>query len=344
MKPLDKKQIPQFAALCVLTAGVAGYLVIHLAAPGPVSAGTRPTVPVPATPVPAAPASPGTSTPPGSAAASAATASAKPEDDAASTDAPPPSPGMHDPFAVGYVDPASLTADGGGPAAPALPKLPTGKPAAGIQTAGIHGLSPMPVSFSEAPALPGGLSGFPGHSDGAAPGLPAAPAAPALPAGPAAPTWTVTGVLQGASGKVAILRSGEARRIVRSGDFVDSTYRVVGVTRTSVTLRHGTVAYQLVLGASKTAPAKPGIAPAGLGVPPAAPPMPQEAARISPEAAVPVYRDAHPEAALAHLHRQGVGPTLAQEEPLSPLKVANSIRLGLRLLDGSVLSPDQKSH
>ena len=42
MKKLDKKQIPQFAALCVLSAGVFGYFVVKIVTPSPAAAGTRP--------------------------------------------------------------------------------------------------------------------------------------------------------------------------------------------------------------------------------------------------------------------------------------------------------------
>ena len=41
MKKLEKKQIPQFAALCILSAGVFGYFVIRIVTPSPAAAGTR---------------------------------------------------------------------------------------------------------------------------------------------------------------------------------------------------------------------------------------------------------------------------------------------------------------
>ena len=334
MKKLDKKQIPQFAALCILTAGVSGYLVVHLVAPGPASAGTRPAVP-------ARPAAGPTS---------AAGPSAKAGDaaSAASTDipdAPPPGPAMHDPFAVGYVDPATAA-----PAAslipvkaPTLPKLPP----AGKQTVSIGTLSPLPVGPA-APALPGSLSPFPVRPSGSLPGGPAAPAAPALPAAPAAPSWTVTGVLLGASGKVAILRSGEARRIVHAGDFVDGTYRVTGVTRTSVVLRHGAAVYQLMLGGAKADPvtaAPVTAAPASPAAYPSAPasvPMPRSAAIDG--TLTPVHHPSPAHLPLAHFkHQEQVGlvaeaPSVPTADPVSPAKVATAVSLGLRLLDGSVLA------
>ena len=330
MKQLDKKQMPQFAALCVLSAGVFGYLVVHLAAPGPASAGTRgPAAPAPALSG-AGPAAAGVAAPP-----AAGTAP-----DAAVADAPPPTPAMHDPFAVGYVDPATVlpAAALAGMKAPALPKLPP----AGKQVAS---LAPLPVSPLPAGAasLTGTLGGF---SAPPAPSLPAASTAPALPAAPSAPAWTVTGVLQGATGKVAILRDGDARRIVRSGDFVDSTYRVIGVSRTSVTLRHGKAVYQLVLGAEKAAPAKPGAVPA-LSMPPV--PAPRSAATLD-TTIIPVYRSPRTHLPLAHLRQQGSELTLTAQalsmpkpsHGVSPAKVASAISLGLRLLDGSILAQKHK--
>jgi hypothetical protein len=342
MKKLDKKQIPQFAALCVLSAGLFGYLVIHLVAPGPVSAGTRPPAapaagraPAGQLPVAGQPASAGASpagsaaaSPAGSAAASPAGSAAAPE--TADADAPPPTSAMHDPFTVGYVDPATLP--GSSLAALKAPTLPP----AGKQFAGTGKITPLPITFPGAPSLPGSLSSFPVTANGSAPSLPPAPAAPALPPAPAAPSWTVTGVLQGADGKIAILRSGEARRIVRSGDLVDSIYRVTGVTRTSVLLRHGATVYHLVLGGIKATPAAPG---ATLSVPSVVPAMPL-AVPAAPLESVP---SSLPEPKTASVndstaaHGEQPGQT---EKPTSasPARVASAISLGLRLLDGSVLA------
>ncbi len=349
MKTLDKKQIPQFAALCVVTAGVFGYLVVHLVAPGTASAGTRPAPPAPpALPVPAA--GPVSAAVPNTAGAAATVASTD------IPDAPPPSPAMHDPFAVGYVDPAATTAAAVTPVkAPALPKLP----APGKKIAGIGALAPLPAAPG-APALPVGLAPFPVRPGGSLPGgmigLPAKPIAPILPAAPAAPSWTVTGVLLGASGKVAILRSGDARRIVRAGDFVDGTYRVAGVTRTSVVLRHGAAVYQLMLGGAKADPvtASPATAaparPAAYPSAPASVPMPQSAAVLD-GTLTPLRRPAPAHSPLAHLkHQEQVGlvaeappsvPAAASvpaADPVSPAKVAAAVSLEPRLLDGSVLA------
>ena len=349
MKKLDKKQIPQFAALCVLTAGLSGYLVMHLVAPSRVSAQTRPAAP----PAQGAEAKPGDAKP-----VDAKLGDAKPGDpQSANTtdivDAPPPSPAMHDPFAVGYVDPKSQPAAAKlppAPTAPALPKLPAPK-----QTAGIRGLGAMPVTFPPAPALPAGLSSFPAPSAKPASGLRPAPSAPAL---PTAPLWTVTGVLEGAAGNVAILRSGDARRIVHSGDFVDSVYRVIGVTRTSVTLRRGAVSYQLPLGGAKAAPAKPSInftkPNLDLAKPVAAPAAPFSVPAVPGQAAlldgavIPAYHTAQPQAALAEMQSPEI--ILAPESlpvsgpNVSPVEVADAAAAGLHLRDGdSVLTQNNKN-
>lgn len=253
MKKLEKKQVPQFIALCILSSGVFGYFVVRLVTPTPAAAGTRPR------PVQEA-AKPGAV-----AAAPSAKKAGAVTDTASPTDAAPipaPTAGMRDPFVVGYVDPKLVPAG-----APAAPALPAPAKAAHTQMASIHEMGPAPVSAPFVPGLPLGLKSFPpaAPSSLASAGLPSAPHAPALPQAPAAPTWTVTGVLQNDAQQVAILRNGEARRFVRTGDFVDSQFKVVDVTRSSVTLRHGAAVYHLLLGGVKpaTAPAK---SPASLPV------------------------------------------------------------------------------
>jgi len=241
MNKLDKKQVPQFAALCVLSAGVFGYFVLKIVTPSPAAAGTRPH-PAPAVAQAAPAASPAT------AKATATATAAAPAVDGA--DAPAPTPGMRDPFVVGSVD-SGAAASATPAAAPAAKPFALPRPAkAAPQVASIREVSPAPVG---APALPFGLRSLPPM--GAAPGLPTAPekAAPRQEAPPAAPAWTVTGVLQSAGGQVAVLRSGEARRIVRNGDAVDGVYRVVAVTRSAVVLRHGKTFYHLALGAGQGA-------------------------------------------------------------------------------------------
>jgi len=250
MQKLDKKQIPQFAALCVLSAGVFGYFIVKIVVPSPAAAGTRPR---PA-PVVAA------ETPVGASPAKAATASTT-TTDGTDTPAPAPTPGMRDPFAVGFVDPALTAATT--PAAPAagLAAAPEPVKDSAPQVATIREVSPAPVSAPGLQALPPGLQALPPM--GGAPGTPDAPekAAPAgalLPAPTPAPLWAVTGVLQSPGGSVAILRNGDARRIVRNGDSVDGLYRVVAVTRSAVMLRHGNTFYHLALGADKPGAGKPG--------------------------------------------------------------------------------------
>ena len=250
MQKLDKKQIPQFAALCVLSAGVFGYFIVKIVVPSPAAAGTRPR---PA-PVVAA------ETPVGASPAKAATASTT-TTDGTDTPAPAPTPGMRDPFAVGFVDPALTAATT--PTATAAGRAAVPEPAkdSAPQVATIREVSPAPVSAPGLQALPPGLQALPPM--GGAPGTPDAPekAAPAgalLPAPTPAPLWAVTGVLQSPGGSVAILRNGDARRIVRNGDSVDGLYRVVAVTRSAVMLRHGNTFYHLALGADKPGAGKPG--------------------------------------------------------------------------------------
>lgn len=245
MNKLDKKQMPQFAALCVLSAGAFGYFVMKIVTPSPAAAGTRPH-----------PVAEAASAAHSSVKTAAGTGVAPAEEEA---EAPAPTPGMRDPFVVGDAAPKTPPVQTGGAALPALPGLP-GLPAAHMpkptkvgvpQLASIHEVSPAPIGVPAAPALPFGLKGFSPVSAASAPRV-VPPKATVLDA-PAAPTWTVTGVLQNDLGQVAVLRNGEARRIVRTGDFVDNVYRVVAVTRSTVTLRHGKTFYHLTLGAAKPA-------------------------------------------------------------------------------------------
>ena len=353
MNKLDKKQIPQFAALCVLSAGVFGYFVVKIVTPSPAAAGTRPH--------PAAGAS--------QAAPSASPASAK----AAATDkavsgtapagdeseAPAPTPGMRDPFVVGYVDPgtqpaAAAVATATVPATPGRVAASLTKPAkaAGRQTASIQEVGPAVVPA--APALPFGLKRLP--TLGAAPALSAAPkqekyTKAAAPEAPAAPTWTVTGVLQNEAGQVAVLRSGEARRIVRTGDAVDSVYRVVAVTRSAVVLRHGKTFYRLTLGGAKTGapvPAKTVFLPVpALG--PARTPIHGPSHEPQDDALAPVGHSASSEAELAQaiqaallLANSYMTPAQAEVEVcLAAFHARRALppRVAMRFLDGSVPVP-----
>lgn len=261
MQKLDKKQMPQFVGLCVLSTGVFGYFGVRMVTPSPAAAATRP-VPKMVVPV--------TVTATAPAAGRAAGSAAVPAE--AVAPAPPPAPGMRDPFLVGYTDPKSVKA-----AAPAVFTAPPPGPAAGtpVANAQIHeqvaSLPPAPVSGLMVPGFP------------AAPPLPAA--APTLPPSqkimplpappPAPPKWTVTGLLQSEAGGVAILRDGDSRRFVRVGDFVDGLFRVANVTRSSVVLRHGKTFYTLPLSAAVEQPgAKAVAAPAPAAAPMPAPPAP----------------------------------------------------------------------
>ena len=332
MKKLDKKQVPQFIALCVLTAGVSGYLVMHLVAPSQVSAGTRP--PAAPTPVGGPAPAPGR---PASAAAASGTGTTAVAAVPAATDAPPPTPAMHDPFAPGYVDPSTILAKNGAApaAAPALPGLPVGHRQANGQRSWSHaGFVPLGSGSARQPQrLPVAWK----RSD-VRPARSARRACSAICSGGTGLDRHRSSARE-RTAKVAILRSGESRRIVRSGEFVDGMYRVTGVTRTSVTLRHGAASYQLVLGAAKAGPAAPGAAPGmPFTVPPAAPvsaPAPRPAAVID-GAIIPVYRSARPKAALAPLQRQDqallAAETLSVPNPSpSAAQVAAEISRGLQM-------------
>lgn len=279
MQKLDKKQIPQFVGLCVLSTGTFGYFGLRMVTPSPAAAATRPALkPSEAAAIPAAKAA-------NAPAGTAAGAVASPVAEAA---APPPTPGMRDPFVVGYTDPKTTPAIAAAPAFTAPVHGPA--PATQMADAQIHeqvsSLPPAPISGLTMPGFP------------AAPPLPAA--APALPPQkimplpappPAPPKWSVTGLLQGEDGAgVAILRDGESRRIVHVGDFVDSVFRVTRVTRSEVVLRHGKTFYTLPLGTKSESPSLPAApaVPAPAALPPPASPTVPPLPRQSQAAPVPV--------------------------------------------------------
>lgn len=296
MKKLDKKQVPQFVALCLLSAGTFGYFVVRLVTPTPAAAGTRPRQVQEAAKPSATTASPSARKTAGATDAASAVAAAP---------VTAPTAGMRDPFVVGYVDPKSV---------------PAGKPSAAkpapTQTASIHEVGPAPVTAPFVPSLPLGLKSFSPSTPAPAAILPSAP--PAL---PVAPSWTVTGVLQNDTQHVAILRNGEARRFVRTGDYVDSQFRVVDVTRTAVTLRHGAAVYHLQLGGVKPAPASvKTLAP----IPARVLPVPGSFARPQNAATSPARQSASLKDSLASIVESGL--TLAQaffiaigSRPASPI-------------------------
>lgn len=271
MKKLEQKQIPQFVALCILSSGVFGYFVMRMVTPSPASASSVVHPSAPATARTAAPSAGAASAPTATNAATASTATPVAAGTlAASGDpallVPPPTPGMRDPFVVGYVDPKVDPK-----IAAALPAAPPRAAASSQQLARttLPGLSAFTAPV--VPTLPSGLSGLTVRQTRMAAAL---PTVPPLPAAPAPPAWVVTGVLQTDTEKLAILRNGEARRIVHSGDFVDSVYRVADVTRSWVVLRHGAMTYRLLLGGDKPAPGL-AVPAASFGAPPTfmAPPM-----------------------------------------------------------------------
>lgn len=334
MNKLDKKQIPQFAALCVLSAGVFGYFVVKIVTPSPAAAGTRPH-----------PVAEAASTAPAATRSSAKKAVPGPEAPPTEAEAPAPTPGMRDPFVVGYVDPKTPSALPAGPAVPTTPgktaaaSLTKPAKAAGPQVASIRETGPASVGV---PALPFGLKGFPPL--GAAPSLPIAPKKAAA---PPAPAWTVTGVLQNEAGQIAVLRSGEARRIVRTGDFVDSVYRVVTVTRSAVVLRHGKTFFHLTLGASKPAAS----APAGTALPPVpvSGPAPRPIRKPQDAALSRGGRSFGLEAGLVQmiqaellLARSYMAPAQAELEVCLAAfhaRTALTPHIAMRLLDGPILAP-----
>ncbi len=301
MQKLDKKQLPQFVGLCVLSTGTFGYFGVRMITPSPAAAATRPAL-KPSEPA-VAPAGKTAAVPTGTVAGGAAGTVA---DAAADAVAPPPAPGMRDPFVVGYKDLKTASAISAAPPAFNAP-LHGPAPAAGTQMtdtkmadAQIHeqvsGLPPAPVSGLTVPGFP------------AAPPLPsAAPTPPTqksmppqkimpLPAPPPAPPkWSVTGLLQSEDGAgVAVLRDGESRRIVHVGDFVDDVFRVTRVTRSAVVLRHGKTFYTLPLGTkaekaqAPTVPAAPAPVVPTL---PEAPPLPRQS-EATPVPALPETTEA----------------------------------------------------
>ncbi len=215
MKKLDKKQIPQVVMLAVLALGLFGYFAKTLLMPGPVSA--KAAVPAPA----AAAAALGAKPAPGTAVPGVAAAP------------PMPSATMRDPFAPAITASSNSAApmQAARAAAPPAPRL-----------ASLRALPPAGFSIPAAPPLP-----FPAAAAPPAYGRPTA----SLPPLPAAPSWTVTGVLQSGAEHIAILRSGETRRFVKQGDYVDDQFQVAQVTRSFVVLRAGRSAFTLPLGGTK---------------------------------------------------------------------------------------------
>ncbi len=310
MQKLDKKQIPQFVGLCVLSGGMFGYFALRMITPSPAAAATRPTL------KPVIPTD-------GSAAVKAAPGSDSTTAEVIAA-APPPTPGMRDPFLVGYHETKATPKSAAPPAFTAPPQgghdTLSGSQMASAQ---IHEIPPAPVSGIAPPGLT--VPGFP-----SAPPLPAGvralPPQRIAPPPPAPPKWSVTGLLQGEDGAgLAILRDGDSRRIVHVGDFVDGVFRVTAVTRSAVVLRHGTEFYTLSLG---TKSGDKSLSPA-LAAPviPAAPAIPEDPATAPDPAA--------PPAPILPRQSQGV-PAPARRQWTAAL----AGRLPLRLLDGTEMAAE----
>ncbi len=171
--------------------------------------------------------------------------------------------------------------------------------------------------------------------------MPAAPALPfpavvapavgrpagSLPPLPVAPSWTVTGVLQSGPEQIAILRSGETRRFVKQGDFVDGQYKVAKVTRSFVVLRLGKSDFTLPLGGAQSKRDFGGSAPAAAPafvpsvVAPTAAPVPLPA----PQLALPAPQD-FSRAAASRLK-----PSIPALRPVTTASASLGSRLALRL-------------
>lgn len=177
-------------------------------------------------------------------------------DDALVADAPPPTSTMRDPFVPAFADQSAIQAY--------QKSVDPAKPAA-QQTSGSWNKM-VPPLVAPLPR-PGDLS-MPAS-------LTVAPLPKPVAQTVADPTWTVTGVVDGDDGRMAILRSGDSRRMVRMGDMVDDTYRVVDVDEGHVTLAHGKSKFKLDVGARPAAPAPsapstqttPASTPQALGAP-----------------------------------------------------------------------------
>lgn len=308
MKKLDKKQVPQVIALAVLSCLIFGWFAFKMIAPTPAAARSQSLASAPAAGAAPAPAS----TTPGQAAPGDATSVA--------VVAPPPGPGMRDPFvqAISNQPPPAPVAPAPAPVRPVAVKPVSAPPV-------------VPV----VPSLPAPVRTAAWVHE-VAPGVPSShPSVAPLPVVIPPPSWSVTGVLESAGEHVAILRNGAARRFVRQGETLDGLYLVAAVTRDSVVLRHGHARFTLGLGGVKAATP----APAAVSSPQAAPvpsisqatpapvPVVKAASAHVAQAAHPVVRQAarrlarraiHVAAAAACLRPAlGVTPVLPQPASLT---------------------------
>jgi hypothetical protein len=217
----DKKQLIPAVGMGVASAGLFTYFVLKMTTPPPLQA--APDSPQATAQVASAH---GSTSGPNATAGAAGTQS----DPLAAIDPliGPPTASMRDPFAPQIIDPG-----------PGLPKP--------VQVA-TNNLSPgrLPQIPNGLPPVGGSVQpiGLPNNLSGGSPGL----------NGSSAPQWTVTGVLSESSephNRVAIFRSGDARRFVRLGDMVDGNYRLIDVNRTGVVIADGSHHIHLPLGGYK---------------------------------------------------------------------------------------------
>lgn len=229
MKPLAKNQVPQVIVLGLLCAAFFSYFIFKMVVPTPAAAGVRAASPTTvakvANPAQTNPSQPGPAqanlAPNSSQQANIASATGDPS---ASVAAPPPTPGMHDPFAPEISAQAQVS-----------------QPAPSVRTASLKTSDLSAIHVPSVPSLPAmGVREMPTNL----PDL----AQSATAEQPAVPNWTVTGVVASGSEHMAILRSGDARRFVRQGDVVDGDFRVASVSRDSVVLQHGKTRITLLLG------------------------------------------------------------------------------------------------
>jgi Type II secretion system protein C len=236
MKKLDKKQVPQFAALAAITAVGLGYTAYQLCSgsnqPRAATAATAPAGATTASPVGA----------PGSAVTTAGGAARNPAGTRAAVTSPvkelamlttlPPS------FTADPFRPA-LTPESGGQAPPPRPAPPSQAQAPSAPPA------PESVDLNAPPLPPSGewtpralAADFPRTEETVpVPGASSAPARPAPAAAPPSrPAITLTGVIQG-DPSVAILRGAQdERQVVRVNDRVAGRYVVKSISPDGVLL------------------------------------------------------------------------------------------------------------
>lgn len=233
MQKLDQKQKTQVVILGVLAVGMFGTFIFRMLQVSPAAAHTQTA------------GAAGQQTTLTTARVTPASTKAAGDVVLGSTDAPAPTSTMRDPFVPGIADEAALEAY--------RKSIEQAKPAPHVAAASGSWNKPSALPTVNPLPRPNGSLTLPTvrTADYTVAPLPTAPAAAETPA----PAWTVTGLVQGDDGRMAILRSGESRRMVRTGDMVDDNYRVVEISRGRVVVAHGKSTFTLPLGGVKTAPA-----------------------------------------------------------------------------------------